>query len=101
MQTSTCDVGQWKEYFDDLFNPKVASSADEEETEDSEVVLILTQANFTEVVRKLLSTSRKAGSDGSGICFGCLLAASSPVSPPNRRDTGEDLRHTGVTVSLS
>jgi hypothetical protein len=53
--TSTGDVvGRWKEYFEDLLNPTVTSSDEEAEAGDSEADSPITQAEVTEVVRKLL-----------------------------------------------
>uniref|UniRef100_A0A8C6S4J5 Reverse transcriptase domain-containing protein n=1 Tax=Neogobius melanostomus TaxID=47308 RepID=A0A8C6S4J5_9GOBI len=53
--TSTGDVvGWWKEYFEDLLNPTVTSSDEEAEAGDSEGGSSITQAEVTEVVRKLL-----------------------------------------------
>ena len=53
--TSTGDVvGRWKEYFEDLLNPTVTSSEEEAETGDSGPGSPITQAEVTEVVRKLL-----------------------------------------------
>uniref|UniRef100_A0A671UP04 Reverse transcriptase domain-containing protein n=1 Tax=Sparus aurata TaxID=8175 RepID=A0A671UP04_SPAAU len=54
--TSTGDiVGRWKEYFEDLLNPTDTPSIEEAEAGDSEVDRSITQAEVTEVVRKLLS----------------------------------------------
>uniref|UniRef100_A0A671XNI3 Endonuclease/exonuclease/phosphatase domain-containing protein n=1 Tax=Sparus aurata TaxID=8175 RepID=A0A671XNI3_SPAAU len=54
--TSTGDiVGRWKEYFEDLLNPADTPSIEEAEAGDSEVDPSITQAEVTEVVRKLLS----------------------------------------------
>ena len=54
--TSTGDiVGRWKEYFEDLLNPIDTPSIEEAEAGDSEVDPFITQAEVTEVVRKLLS----------------------------------------------
>ncbi|KAM9358371.1 uncharacterized protein ABDE67_003862 [Symphorus nematophorus] len=54
--TSTGDiVGRWKEYFEDLLNPTDTPSLEEAEAEDSEVDSFITQAEVTEVVRKLPS----------------------------------------------
>uniref|UniRef100_A0A671TZG4 Reverse transcriptase domain-containing protein n=1 Tax=Sparus aurata TaxID=8175 RepID=A0A671TZG4_SPAAU len=54
--TSTGDiVGRWKEYFEDLLNPTDTPSIEEAEAGDSEVDPSITQAEVTEVVRKLLS----------------------------------------------
>ncbi|KAI3353571.1 hypothetical protein L3Q82_020093, partial [Scortum barcoo] len=53
--TSTGDiVGQWKKYFEDLLNPTDLPSSEEAEAGDSEVDSSITQAEVTEVVRKLL-----------------------------------------------
>ncbi|XDV52206.1 hypothetical protein PO909_020956 [Leuciscus waleckii] len=53
--TSTGDVvGRWKEYFEDLLNPTDTSSIEEAEAEGSEVDSSITQAEVTEVVKKLL-----------------------------------------------
>uniref|UniRef100_A0A671V1W2 Reverse transcriptase domain-containing protein n=1 Tax=Sparus aurata TaxID=8175 RepID=A0A671V1W2_SPAAU len=61
--TSTGDiVGQWKEYFEDLLNPTDTPSIEEAEAWDSEVDPFITQAEVTEVVRKLLS-GKAAGVD--------------------------------------
>ncbi|KAI3374056.1 hypothetical protein L3Q82_022610 [Scortum barcoo] len=54
--TSTGDiVGRWKKYFEDLLNPTDLPSNEEAEAGDSEVDSSITQAEVTEVVRKLLS----------------------------------------------
>ncbi|GAA6083977.1 receptor-type tyrosine-protein phosphatase F-like, partial [Tachysurus ichikawai] len=54
--TSTGDIlGQWKEYFEDLFNPNDMSSSEEAEAEGSVVDSLIPQAEVTEVVEKLLS----------------------------------------------
>ncbi|KAI3362710.1 hypothetical protein L3Q82_001777 [Scortum barcoo] len=55
--TSTEDiVGRWKKYFDfeDLLNPTDLPSSEEAGAGDSEVDSSITQAEVTEVVRKLL-----------------------------------------------
>ncbi|KAI3373182.1 hypothetical protein L3Q82_006507 [Scortum barcoo] len=53
--TSTGDiVGRWKKYFEDLLNPTDLPSSEEAEAGDSEVDSSITQAEVTEVVRKLL-----------------------------------------------
>ncbi len=53
--TSTGDiVGRWKEYFEDLLNPTDTPSVEEAGAGDSEVDSSITQAEVTEVVRKLL-----------------------------------------------
>ncbi|KAI3356040.1 hypothetical protein L3Q82_017311 [Scortum barcoo] len=53
--TSTGDiVGRWKKYFEDLLNPTDLPSNEEAEAGDSEVDSSITQAEVTEVVRKLL-----------------------------------------------
>ncbi|KAI3363908.1 hypothetical protein L3Q82_001503 [Scortum barcoo] len=53
--TSTEDiVGRWKKYFEDLLNPTDLPSSEEAEAGDSEVDSSITQAEVTEVVRKLL-----------------------------------------------
>ena len=53
--TSTGDItGRWKEYFEDLLNPAVTSSIEEAEAEGSEADSSITQAEVTEVVKKLL-----------------------------------------------
>ncbi|KAI3361708.1 hypothetical protein L3Q82_002066 [Scortum barcoo] len=53
--TSTEDiVGRWKKYFEDLLNPTDLPSNEEAEDGDSEVDSSITQAEVTEVVRKLL-----------------------------------------------
>uniref|UniRef100_A0A3Q3JAD5 Reverse transcriptase domain-containing protein n=1 Tax=Monopterus albus TaxID=43700 RepID=A0A3Q3JAD5_MONAL len=55
LMTSTGDiVGRWKEYFEDLLNPGAMSSDEEAEAEGSEVDSSITQAEVTEVVKKLL-----------------------------------------------
>ncbi|KAI3372674.1 hypothetical protein L3Q82_023135, partial [Scortum barcoo] len=52
--TSTEDiVGRWKKYFEDLLNPTDLPSSEEAEAGDSEVDSSITQAEVTEVVRKL------------------------------------------------
>lgn len=52
MLTSTVDVVEWwKEYFEDLLNPTVKSSAEEAET-GVEVDSSITQAKVTEVLTK-------------------------------------------------
>ncbi|KAI3352928.1 hypothetical protein L3Q82_019491 [Scortum barcoo] len=54
--TSTGDiVGRWKKYFEDLLNPTDLPSNEEAEAGVSEVDLSITQAEVTEVVRKLRS----------------------------------------------
>ena len=53
--TSTGDViGRWKEYFEDLLNPTDTSSIEEAEAEGLEADSSITQAEVTEVVKKLL-----------------------------------------------
>ena len=53
--TSTGDiVRRWKEYFEDLLNPTDMSFVEEAEAEGSEVDSSITQAEVTEVVKKLL-----------------------------------------------
>ncbi|KAI3375625.1 hypothetical protein L3Q82_003940 [Scortum barcoo] len=53
--TSTGDiVGRWKKYFEDLLNPTDLPSNEEAEAGVSEVDSSITQAEVTEVVRKLL-----------------------------------------------
>ncbi|KAI3364547.1 hypothetical protein L3Q82_011336 [Scortum barcoo] len=53
--TSTGDiVAWWKKYFEDLLNPTDLPSSEEAEAGDSEVDSSITQAEVTEVVRKLL-----------------------------------------------
>ena len=47
-------VGRWKEYFEDLLNPTDMPSIEEAEAGDSEVDSFITQAEVTEVIRKLL-----------------------------------------------
>ncbi|KAI3370427.1 hypothetical protein L3Q82_025187 [Scortum barcoo] len=47
-------VGRWKKYFEDLLNPTDLPSNEEAEAGDSEVDSSITQAEVTEVVRKLL-----------------------------------------------
>ncbi|KAI3353494.1 hypothetical protein L3Q82_019285 [Scortum barcoo] len=47
-------VGRWKKYFEDLLNPTDLPSNEEAEDGDSEVDSSITQAEVTEVVRKLL-----------------------------------------------
>ncbi|KAI3358712.1 hypothetical protein L3Q82_015123 [Scortum barcoo] len=47
-------VGRWKKYFEDLLNPTDLPSSEEAEAGDSEVDSSITQAEVTEVVRKLL-----------------------------------------------
>ncbi|KAI3355345.1 hypothetical protein L3Q82_017894 [Scortum barcoo] len=62
--TSTEDiVGRWKKYFEDLLNPTDLPSSEEAEAGDSEVDSSITQAEVTEVVRKLLG--------GKGTLAGC------------------------------
>ncbi|KAI3351350.1 hypothetical protein L3Q82_005891 [Scortum barcoo] len=63
--TSTGDivVGRWKKYFEDLLNPTDLPSSEEAEAGDSEVDSSITQAEVTEVVRKLLSVARSQGVD--------------------------------------
>ncbi|KAI3367581.1 hypothetical protein L3Q82_026423 [Scortum barcoo] len=54
--TSTGDiVGRWKKYFEDLLNPTDLPSNEEAEAGVSEVDSSITQAEVTEVVRKLLN----------------------------------------------
>ncbi|KAI3373757.1 hypothetical protein L3Q82_022339 [Scortum barcoo] len=54
--TSTEDiVGLWRKYFEDLLNPTDLPSNEEVEAGDSEVDSSITQAEVTEVVRKLRS----------------------------------------------
>lgn len=53
--TSTGEVvGRWKENLEDLLKPTVMSSDEGPEAGDSEVDSSITQAEVTEVVRKLL-----------------------------------------------
>ncbi|KAI3354649.1 hypothetical protein L3Q82_018532 [Scortum barcoo] len=60
--TSTEDiVGRWKKYFEDLLNPTDLPSSEEAEAGDSEVDSSITQAEVTEVVRKLLAVARRQG----------------------------------------
>ncbi|KAI3366564.1 hypothetical protein L3Q82_000487 [Scortum barcoo] len=47
-------VRQWKKYFEDLLNPTDLPSTEEAEAGDFEVDSSITQAEVTEVVRKLL-----------------------------------------------
>ncbi|KAI3370553.1 hypothetical protein L3Q82_025314 [Scortum barcoo] len=60
--TSTEDiVGRWKKYFEDLLNPTDLPSNEEAEAGDSEVDSSITQAEVTEVVRKLLGGKAPGG----------------------------------------
>ncbi|KAI3361649.1 hypothetical protein L3Q82_002014 [Scortum barcoo] len=60
--TSTGDiVGRWKKYFEDLLNPTDLPSNEEAEAGDSEVDSSITQAEVTEVARKLLSGKAPGG----------------------------------------
>ncbi|KAI3363030.1 hypothetical protein L3Q82_011693 [Scortum barcoo] len=60
--TSTGDiVGRWKKYFEDLLNPTDLPSNEEAEAGVSEVDSSITQAEVTEVVRKLLAVARRPG----------------------------------------
>ncbi|KAI3368139.1 hypothetical protein L3Q82_007871 [Scortum barcoo] len=60
--TSTGDiVGRWKKYFEDLLNPTDLPSNEEAEAGDSEVDSSITQAEVTEVVRKLRSGKAPGG----------------------------------------
>ncbi|KAI3369638.1 hypothetical protein L3Q82_025353 [Scortum barcoo] len=60
--TSTGDiVGRWKKYFEDLLNPTDLPSNEEAEAGDSEVDSSITQAEVTEVVRKLLASGKAPG----------------------------------------
>ncbi|KAI3376292.1 hypothetical protein L3Q82_016423 [Scortum barcoo] len=60
--TSTGDiVGRWKKYFEDLLNPTDLPSNEEAEAGVSEVDSSITQAEVTEVVRKLLAVARRRG----------------------------------------
>ncbi|KAI3354168.1 hypothetical protein L3Q82_018704, partial [Scortum barcoo] len=62
--TSTGDiVGRWKKYFEDLLNPTDLPSNEEAEAGDSEVDSSITQAEVTEVVRKLLMSGKAPGVD--------------------------------------
>ncbi|KAI3360341.1 hypothetical protein L3Q82_014656 [Scortum barcoo] len=62
--TSTGDiVGRWKKYFEDLLNPTDLPSNEEAEAGDSEVDSSITQAEVTEVVRKLLLGGKAPGVD--------------------------------------
>ncbi|KAI3355453.1 hypothetical protein L3Q82_018289 [Scortum barcoo] len=62
--TSTGDiVGRWKKYFEDLLNPTDLPSNEEAEAGVSEVDSSITQAEVTEVVRKLLAVARRLGVD--------------------------------------
>ncbi|KAI3362868.1 hypothetical protein L3Q82_001906 [Scortum barcoo] len=62
--TSTEDiVGRWKKYFEDLLNPTDLPSSEEAEAGDSEVDSSITQAEVTEVVRKLLGGGKAPGVD--------------------------------------
>ncbi|KAI3359764.1 hypothetical protein L3Q82_014135, partial [Scortum barcoo] len=64
--TATGDiVGRWKKYFEDLLNPTDLPSSEEAEAGDSEVDSSITQAEVTEVVRKLLG-----GKVPGGLCQG-------------------------------
>ncbi|KAI3371307.1 hypothetical protein L3Q82_023928 [Scortum barcoo] len=60
--TSTGDiVGRWKKYFEDLLNPTDLPSNEEAEAGVSEVDSSITQAEVTEVVRKLLGGKAPGG----------------------------------------
>ncbi|KAI3365609.1 hypothetical protein L3Q82_010691 [Scortum barcoo] len=60
--TSTGDiVGRWKKYFEDLLNPTDLPSNEEAEAGVSEVDSSITQAEVTEVVRKLLEWQGAGG----------------------------------------
>ncbi|KAI3375230.1 hypothetical protein L3Q82_021733, partial [Scortum barcoo] len=62
--TSTGDiVGRWKKYFEDLLNPTDLPSNEEAEAGVSEVDSSITQAEVTEVVRKLLCSGKAPGVD--------------------------------------
>ncbi|KAI3375036.1 hypothetical protein L3Q82_021553 [Scortum barcoo] len=62
--TSTGDiVGRWKKYFEDLLNPTDLPSNEEAEAGVSEVDSSITQAEVTEVVRKLLESGKAPGVD--------------------------------------
>ncbi|KAI3373305.1 hypothetical protein L3Q82_006600 [Scortum barcoo] len=56
-------VGRWKKYFEDLLNPTDLPSNEEAEAGVSEVDSSITQAEVTEVVRKLLAVARRLGVD--------------------------------------
>ncbi|KAI3368363.1 hypothetical protein L3Q82_008072 [Scortum barcoo] len=63
--TSTGDiVGRWKKYFEDLLNPTDLPSNEEAEAGVSEVDSSITQAEVTEVVRKLLAVARQGAGGG-------------------------------------
>ncbi|KAI3357457.1 hypothetical protein L3Q82_015500, partial [Scortum barcoo] len=73
--TSTGDiVGRWKKYFEDLLNPTDLPSSEEAEAGDSEVDSSITQAEVTEVVRKLL--------EWQGACRGVLERRIRPIVDP-------------------
>ncbi|KAI3359987.1 hypothetical protein L3Q82_014319 [Scortum barcoo] len=62
--TSTGDiVGRWKKYFEDLLNPTDLPSNEEVEAGVSEVDSSITQAEVTEVVRKLPCSGKAPGVD--------------------------------------
>ncbi|KAI3353295.1 hypothetical protein L3Q82_019831 [Scortum barcoo] len=57
-----CRIGRWKKYFEDLLNPTdLPSNEEEAEAGVSEVDSSITQAEVTEVVRKLLAVARRRG----------------------------------------
>ncbi|KAI3370580.1 hypothetical protein L3Q82_007149 [Scortum barcoo] len=57
-------VGRWKKYFEDLLNPTDLPSNEEAEAGVSEVDSSITQAEVTEVVRKLLVKLRSGKAPG-------------------------------------
>ncbi|KAI3376653.1 hypothetical protein L3Q82_017087 [Scortum barcoo] len=66
--TSTGDiVGRWKKYFEDLLNPTDLPSNEEAEAGVSEVDSSITQAEVTEVVRKLLEWQGAGASPGRSL----------------------------------
>ncbi|KAI3369934.1 hypothetical protein L3Q82_024740 [Scortum barcoo] len=109
--TSTGDiVGRWKKYFEDLLNPTDLPSNEEAEAGDSEVDSSITQAEVTEVVRKLLSGKAPGvdeirpeylkSLDVVGLSWLTRLCSISRHVPPGG-GPGEDPGHAGETMSLS
>ncbi|KAI3374782.1 hypothetical protein L3Q82_021332 [Scortum barcoo] len=91
--TSTGDiVGRWKKYFEDLLNPTDLPSNEEAEAGVSEVDSSITQAEVTEVVRKLLS-GKAPGVDEIRPEYlkvsGCWDHTSQPPREGLRQGTGE------------
>ncbi|KAI3355655.1 hypothetical protein L3Q82_004247 [Scortum barcoo] len=63
LELGTLSDGRWKKYFEDLLNPTDLPSNEEAEAGVSEVDSSITQAEVTEVVRKLLISGKAPGVD--------------------------------------